>query len=165
MDEKLNLIEILKDCPRGTQLYSIIYGDVKFERFTGSELYPILMRIDDSRTVSFSADGKMYYDCGECALFPSKDQRDWFKFTAPCLKKDKFDPTTLRHFNKVLVRDTNAGHWRCAFYSHNNGEFFTYKYATIGGKDYKYCIPYNKKTKHLVDTNEEAPEYYRYWDD
>lgn len=26
---------------------------------------------------------------------------------------------------------------------------------------YKMCIPYNEETKHLVGTNEEAPEYYR----
>lgn len=28
-----------------------------------------------------------------------------------------------------------------------------------------FCIPYNDDTKHLVGTKEEAPEYYRYWED
>ena len=28
---------------------------------------------------------------GECLLFPSKDQRDWSKFTAPWYKPDKKD--------------------------------------------------------------------------
>ena len=28
-----------------------------------------------------------------------------------------------------------------------------------------YCIPFNDDTKHLLDTNEEAPEFYRYWED
>ena len=32
-------------------------------------------------------------------------------------------------------------------------------------KYYKYCVPYNDDTKHLVGTTEEAPEYYRYWED
>lgn len=31
MNEKLNLVEILKDCPIGTKLYSTIHGDVKLE--------------------------------------------------------------------------------------------------------------------------------------
>ena len=31
--------------------------------------------------------------------------------------------------------------------------------------DYKYCIPYNDDTKHLVGTTKEAPEFYRYWED
>ena len=33
------------------------------------------------------------------------------------------------------------------------------------GAYYQYCIPYNDETKHLVGTTEEAPEYYRYWED
>lgn len=33
------------------------------------------------------------------------------------------------------------------------------------GAYYKYCVPYNDETKHLVGTKDEAPEYYRYWED
>ena len=29
--------------------------------------------------------------------------------------------------------------------------------------DVVMAIPYNEDTKHLVWTNEEAPEFYRYW--
>ena len=87
MNENLNLVEILKDCPKGTKLYSIVFGDIKFEKLIKDELYPIFIRMDDNRIRSFSADGKMYYGFGECVLFPSKDQRDWSKFTAPWLEK------------------------------------------------------------------------------
>lgn len=88
MNENIDLTKILKDCPKGTKLYSTVYGDVMFERFRGGELYPILIRMDDSRTETFSADGKIYANTnGECALFPSKEQRDWSKFTAPWLEK------------------------------------------------------------------------------
>ena len=38
------------------------------------------------------------------------------------------------------------------------------QYATIGNY-YQYCIPYDENTKHLVGTTDEAPEYYRYWED
>lgn len=163
MNENIDLTKILKDCPKGTKLYSIIYGDVKFEGFTGSKLYPILMRIDDRRTVSFSADGKMYHDCGECALFPSKDQRDWSKFK---VNKPRFDPKTLKPFDKVLVRDYNSCCWRCALYSHQREmeESNLFRYATMTSS-YTFCIPYNDDTQHLVGTKEEAPEYYRYWED
>ena len=34
------------------------------------------------------------YNGAECVIFPSKDQRDWSKFTAPWYKKEKFDPKT-----------------------------------------------------------------------
>ena len=30
---------------------------------------------------------------------------------------------------------------------------------------YDFCIPYNDDTKQLVGTADEAPEYYRYWED
>lgn len=29
MNENLNLVEILEDCPEGTKMYSPIYGDVE----------------------------------------------------------------------------------------------------------------------------------------
>ena len=79
---------------------------------------------------------------------------------------DKFDPKTLQPFDKVLVRDSDEFLWRCGFYSHTieNGQC-TYKYVTLMEYGYKCCIPYNDDTKHLIDTKDEAPEYYRYWED
>lgn len=38
------------------------------------------------------------------------------------------------------------------------------KYVTTD-YTYKYCITYNDNTKHLVGTTDEAPEFYRYWED
>ena len=82
MNENLNLIEILKDCPKGTKLYSTIFGDVKFEEINENRLHPIIVRIGDGHIEYFTAYGKKYYGIynGECTLFPSKDQRDWSKF-------------------------------------------------------------------------------------
>lgn len=163
MNENIDLTKILKDCPKGTKLYSIAYGDVKFERFTGGDLYPILIRIDDSRTETFSADGKMNYDCGECALFPSKDQRDWSKFKPKKTKQPKFNPKTFQPFDKVLARNDRED-WSCMFFSHIVKDEDTYPYA-CGYDMFTYCIPYNDDTKHLIGKAEEAPEYYRYWED
>ena len=164
MNENLNLIKILKDCPKGTTLYSIAYGNVRVEKILPqAKQHPIIVRIDEYVTESFSADGKMYfgYD-GECAIFPSRDQRDWSKFTAPWYKKERFDPKTLQPFDKVLVRDENS-YWRCNLFSHiTNHKFFPY--VTVEDT-YSHCIPYNDDTKHLVGTNEEAPEFYRYWEE
>lgn len=164
MNENLNFVEILKDCPKGTKLYSTSFGDIRFEEITNSAFYPIAVKKADGYTATFTANGKMnYHYNGECVLFPSRDQRDWSKFTAPWCKKESFDPKTLKPFDKVLVRDENTARWKCAFYSHERGEAI-WKYATTDSA-YIYCIPYNDNTKHLVGTNEEAPEYYRYWED
>ena len=162
MNEKLNLIEILKDCPKGTKLYSTIYGDVEFESINEDKSHPIIVRIDDDHTERFSIDGKIYsFYNGECVLFPSRDQRDWSKFKP---KKPKFDPKTLKPFDKVLVRNYDEHCWECKLYSHEKKEDSKYKYVTTN-YDFKYCIPYNEDTKHLVGTKEEAPEFYRYWED
>ena len=166
MNENLNLVEILKDCPEGTKLYTPIYGDVELVEVlrNAEEIYPIEIKISDYSTDRFSKDGKIYY-YGECTLFPSREQRDWSKFKP---KKPKFDPKTLRPFDKVLARDPEDKRWRCTFYSHSieSEESLSdlYKYVTTT-KNYKCCIPYNEETKHLVGTADEAPEYYRYWEE
>lgn len=285
MNENLNLVEILKDCPKGTKLYSTVFGEVEFEEITKNITLPIAVRTNDGliddKIESFSADGKIYsYYDGECVLFPSKDQRDWSKFTAHLLEKQdkksswkpskeemdvlyslsyitneydehkedvithlyqdlkreffndssyenmfsldnkeddvrrkstiqvleyarsldaynqygkadidkniawlkkqgetspilsnssntgknksKFDPKTLHPFDKVLVRDRNSERWRAQVFSNIIEGDVDYLYFCINST-YRYCIPYNDDTKHLVGTTEEAPEYCRYW--
>lgn len=166
MNENLNLVEILKDCPKGTELYSTLFGDVKFKRACKNEkeLFPIEVKRSDGTIATFMKNGRFYFGySGECTLFPSRDQRDWSKFTAPWLKKGRFDPKSLQPFDKVLARDSDKCRWACAFYSHTR-EDEDYKYKTLHWR-YKYCIPYNDDTKHLIDTKDEAPDYYRYWED
>ncbi len=82
------------------------------------------------------------------------------KFRASWYKKEKFDPKTLQPFDRVLVRDRDIEHWICSLFSHIIND----EYLCIGSC-FKYCIPYNDDTKHIVGTKEEAPEYYRYWED
>ena len=172
--------------------------------------------------------GGFYFEgTGECTLFPSKEQRDWSKFTAPWYKKEKkivkpkfkvgdkivnrvnmymgdlshqcviseitedkyilndggyiyfkdqdiwelapdkkqrFDPKTLNAFDKVLVREHRNCVWKCNLFSYIINTEEHYPIKCVGGV-YKYCIPYNDNTKHLVGTDDEAPEYYRYWED
>ena len=80
------------------------------------------------------------------------------------LVPNRFDPNTLRPFDKVLVRDNHSQNWTCGFFSHIDVFDNVCKY-NVGEILYAMCIPYNDETKHLVGTTEEAPEYYRYWED
>ena len=254
MNENLNLVEILKDCPKGTKLYSTVYGEVEFDEIDINSSHPIVIS-HSGKFERFVKDGRLLYDYnGECVLFPSREQRDWSKFKSTCefkdgdilsyqckgfnnrsiyiyryherfntsyyvalsgddnefridnkgkwalngyndtvrfatedekkelfraikdngyewnaetktlekLVKPKFDPNTLMPFDKVLMRDAEDSYWRCTLYSHKMEGI--YKYLSIDVA-YRYCIPYNDDTKHLVGTAEEAPEYYRYWED
>lgn len=164
MNENIDLTKILKNCPVGTEFYHLIYDKVYFFGIDLKDIdYPIhLSNCKDYMTnITLTENGKHLagFD-GECILFPSKDQRDWSKFTAPWYKKDKFDPKTLKPFDRVLVRDRDIEHWICNLFSHIIND----EYLCIGSC-FIYCIPYNDDTKHLVGTKEEAPEYYRYWED
>ena len=161
MNENIDLTKILKDCPKGTKLYCSIYGEVEFVRIDEYEEYPIKVMVNRKFIDAFSKKGfirPQYNIKGN--LFPSKDQIDWRKFTAPWYKKEKFDPKTLKPFDRVLVRDRDIEHWICNLFSHIIND----EYLCIGSC-FIYCIPYNDDTKHLVGTKEEAPEYYRYWEE
>ena len=167
MNENIDLTKILKDCPEGWEFYSSNTGYAKFVALDSENSnYPIILRIEGKRDFSYTKEGWFWkdYPDGECTLFPSKDQRDWSKFTAPWYKKEKFDPKTLQPFAKVLVRDNNDNKWECSLFSRIiNHESFPFKCVSSGA--FRYCIPYNEDTKHLVGTYKEAPKYYRYWKD
>ena len=182
MNENIDLTKILKDCPKGWKFYSSVYGDVEFvgihrepvlciphsreDGWLGQEIHysehPILFDVDGFEC-RVSSGGKMIKGCGECTFFPSRDQRDWSKFTAPWYKKEKFDPKTLQPFDRVIASSYCDDEWDCDIFSHINQEY-SFPYVCIG-QAWKCCIPYNEDTKHLVGTTEEAPEYYRYWED
>lgn len=167
-EQKLNLCEILKDCPEGTKFYSYIFGEETY--FQGVSLHkgeprPIFIygKYGKGQSFCLSRKGHPYADnYGECCIFPSREQRDWSKFTAPWLKKEKFDPKTLKAFDKVLVNHDDI--WKVDFFSHicqcePNG------WCQCIGDSYYICIPYNDDTKHLVGTKDEAPDFYRYWEE
>lgn len=164
MNENINLCEILKDCPKGTKLYSPVIGEVIFEDINYNSSYPIGVS-NAFENLELTKDGKYLNEPdGECILFPSKDQRDWSKFSAPWYKKEKFDPKTLQPFDRVLVKGCVSNTWKCGLFSHVKDDASLYKYSCAGDA-YAVCIPYNEEAKHLVGTTKEAPEFYRYWED
>lgn len=163
MNENIDLTKILKDCPKGTKLYCPMLGEVYFKEIRSDDEYSIIT-IKGCHSATFTEEGFYYAVAdGECLLFPSKEQRDWSKFTAPWYKKEKFDPKTLKAFDRVLVRNFKTIKWRCEHFSYCDGG--NYNPCIASCCSYTFCIPYNDETKNLVGTTEEAPEYYRYWED
>ena len=169
MNENIDLTKILKDCPEGTKLYSTIHGEVTLiDSNDTSQHYQISVRLNDNTVEIFTYEGKLLnkFD-GECILFPSKEQRDWSKFTAPWYKKEKFDPKTLKPFDRVLARIDGGDVycWFADFVSTPTIEKYDILPCIMSNKGVKMIIPYNDDTKHLVGTTDEAPEYYKYWED
>ena len=165
MNENIDLTKILKDCPKGWKLYCSIYGEVEFVCIDEYEEYPIKVMVKRKFIDAFSGKGfiRPQYNI-KGILFPSKDQIDWSKFTAPWYKKEKFDPKTLKPFDKVLVKLSNDDVWIADFFSYYDKLEKYMKYVCVTHLAV-FCIPYNDDTKHLLGTNKEAPEFYKYWED
>lgn len=166
MNENIDLTKILKDCPEGEKFWSKIHGEVTFCGINTEGLrtnYPIETKDCSSWLRHFTKGGKISEQHqGECILVPSKDQQDWSKFIAPWYKKDKFDPKTLKPFDRVIVNHDEV--WKVDFFSHIC-QYELNGWCQCIGDIYYICIPYNDETKHLIGTRDEAPEYYRYWED
>ena len=183
MNENVDLTKILENCPEGWELYSPLFGIVTFSRIFRNpidyDLLTIVVIDNEKKSWYFYAEngkfvhlnkkyvgnngrvGDSFILSKECLLFPSKDQRDWSKFSAPWYKREKFDPKTLQPFDKVLV--SVGGEWQCDLFSHMlSGDAFNKRCIGVG--DMNVVIPYNDETKHLIGTKEEVPDYYKYWD-
>lgn len=75
--KKINIANILKDCPEGIKLYSPSCGDCRLIKIYDGLGFDVINDTDD--VFNFSYDGR-YNLNGECCIFPSKDNRDWNTF-------------------------------------------------------------------------------------
>lgn len=78
--EKINIAELLKDCPQGMELYSPIFGNVYLDKIRPH--LAIVVTTDKKQgdfKEEFLYDGR-YGMNGECMLFPSKDKTTWEEF-------------------------------------------------------------------------------------
>lgn len=126
----MNIAEILKDAPKGTKLYSPLFGVVKLERVSDV----IIEVIAGESVATFYTDGRCYqgYSNGECLLFPSEDKRNWnnvcfLKDKAPVMVSDDGYDWRLRNF-----RDSHA-----ANLLDKDGSIVTYCY-------WNYVVPISK---------------------
>lgn len=165
MNENIDLTMILYGCPEGTKLYSPIFGEVSFVKIKKGCLPKIVVNVEGWGEEWFSREG--YYYCGsddvEMVLFPSKEQRDWAKFEHfwDTPKVERFDPKTLKPFDKVLIRDEDC-YWTADLFSHIDDSIGR---VCCSWCSWKQCIPYNDETKHLVGTSDDCPEYYKWWEE
>lgn len=127
--KNLDLREILKDVPKGTKLYSTIYGEIYFDCIDCiDQLYPIRCHNIHGSGLEFTKEGKYHYNYnGECILFPSREKRDWSKFIT-------------KPFQNGDVISTGVGNF--AIFSH---------YSSINAIVY-HCVMTNNKIKIKQDT-------------
>lgn len=153
----MDIAAILKKCPKGTKLYSPVYGEVKLEDVKNEQNFSIYCITEKGGLDAFTSDGRIYseYPHAECVLFPSKDQRDWRKFIVPDQVPDQVPDTVpdqkpkteLKPFDKVLVRDADNEEWKCNLFSHIDEDVY-YMCVSAG---WKQCIPF-EGNEHLLGT-------------
>ena len=131
----MNLVNILKNVPQGTPLYSIVHGCVTFHSVDKDEIeyYPILCIDNKGCSITITKEGKNYkeYD-GECILFPSKENRDWNTFVTDLPKLTMcfcFTEITSNRF----IRLYNA-----------KGEVFCDGYRSECTMGWNYIVPCDK---------------------
>ena len=256
----LNLVEILKNCPKGMELDCTMFYNVTFDGIIEDSFYPIKVAKEDGTTMMLTKYGQYMDDAfAKCIIFP-KGETTWEGFVPPhkfkdgdilsyqcgtlqnrtiyiyryrerfntgyyvalsgdpdtelmidnkgvwalngyndtvCfatedekkklfkaikdngykwnaetktlekLVKPKFDPKTLKPFDKVLIRRSSENYnvWFPDFVSDPPNSTNNKTLCMCVMEDIAMVIPYNAKTKPLMGTDDEAPEYYRYWED
>ena len=148
MNEYLNLLVILKDAPKGTKLYSTIWGDVELV-----DVQPLWIKCitPKGNEWTFEPDGKLSAAAlgnGECVLFPSKEQRDWSKF--------KLD---LPIDTPVMVHDYcwNENDWSLRYYSAMKRVFVNGFKSSDGATttDVRYIVPVKDFDFENLESNKE----------
>lgn len=160
---KFNIANFLRNAPVGTRLYCTMVGWVNLKDIERDSEYPIVCTYNNGSSFIYFTKYGYYYnnDDAECVIFPSDTCRTWdinHYDNYSTFIVGRFDKNTLKPFDKVLVRDHNYDNWQISFFS------------SIEGKDgcrcanatfWKYCIPYNDYTKHLIGTRNEEPDCYK----
>lgn len=87
------------------------------------------------------------------------DVRDevWDKLTENDI--NRFNPKSLKPFDKVLVRTPTMFFWEIEFFGRYDEDADVEKYKCLNGW-YSECIPFNKETEYLLGTMENPPMYY-----
>lgn len=148
MENKINIAEILRDMPKGTKLYSPLFGKCELIGVDNSK-YPIAIkaqRIDGTISKGIMKDGRYFdgYEDAECSLYPSAQMRRWDKFFK------RGDVLIGSDLEKAVVFDG----WTNSDYTEFNTTINHYKISDAWGKGDICCTLLFHKA-----TDEERAEF------
>ena len=138
--EKLNIAELLKDCPKGMELDCTIYDSVYFDGINNSKTFPINIGINTVGTwcskITLDKYGRPNsHPNSKCVIFP-KGKTTWDGFIPPCLFNDG-DILTYMFYNKptIYIYRKNGGYNTSyyAAYSSENKKFYNIQTGALSG--------------------------------
>ena len=150
--EKINIVEILKDCPKGMELNCLMYDNLYFDEIDEDCRYPVgCYTIHNGHRISanFTKFGEFNnYGTAKCVIFP-KGKTTWEGFVPPCEFKD----------GDIVA--TTDGFWIGITAGGKSGEFMP-TYCVIKG-DGEFEVYLNKKETwqfHRLATEEEKQKLF-----
>lgn len=88
MENKINIAELLKDCPKGMELDCTILNDVTLDSVDIDGIYPIIIATKSGYLTSLTKYGQQVdIEDAKCVIFP-KGKTTWEGFVSPCMFKD-----------------------------------------------------------------------------
>ena len=89
MEKKINIAELLKDCPKGMELDCILFNNpVKYDGFDNDDIYPIAILTETDDYLYVTKEGCLYnIPNSKCIIYP-KGKTTWEGFVPPCKFKD-----------------------------------------------------------------------------
>ena len=105
MEKKINIAELLKDCPKGMELYSPIFGKVYLDKIRPHLAIVVTDKEQGDFREEFLYDGR-YGMNGECMLFPSKENRNWSKFQRPFKNGDIIYNPNIKAISILFTNDS-----------------------------------------------------------
>jgi hypothetical protein len=124
MEKKINIAELLKDCPKGMELDCAMFEDVFFDEITNNKIFPICIKRIDGHPVILTKYGG-YANCpsSKCVIFP-KGKTTWEGFVPPCKFKDG-DIIADEHGNIAIYKGTmwynkNLANYYCGYRKSDN---------------------------------------------
>ena len=157
----MNIAKILKYCPKGTKLYSLVDGEVTLKDISDPDEYPIKVVTYNGDTKYYTKDGLFFTNRpgGECVLFPSKEQRDWSKFKIPVKKGDiMMKPNGIYPFiSNGIINGYGGFEYICGLLCPSNHLQINDLSDISHTWTYDFCIPASKEAKkELFDKMKEA---------
>ena len=114
MENKTNIAELLKNCPKGMELDCSIWDNVVFDHIDTTSNYPIYIKKMGGELEYLTEDGHFNFDCdAKCVIFP-KGKTTWEDFIPPY------------EFNDGDVVATNSGCFIGIIEIKNNMQVGTY---------------------------------------
>lgn len=146
----MNIAEILKYCPKGTKLYSTIYGNVILDSVLSKDSkFPIIIKDSTGCQHVVTEQGHYMYNIPnlECVLFPSKNMRDWSKFRLPVKRGNiMMSSTTKRAFIASGGTINGRTEYICGINAFDAFQIVgDHGDSTIWTSD--FCIPASKEAK------------------